>query len=120
MHDLEFARRCALKREDRLLLVADREDRAPSAARTGAGKELARELSDDFPLPRTCVLRFVYQQVVDAGVELVMHPGSAILGEQGEGLLDQVVIVEQPTSVLRHLIAGEDGVGDGDQRRGAV
>src|SRR5262249_16449342 len=120
MHGLEFARRRALKREDRLLLIADREDRAPDAARPGAGEELARDPPYDFPLLRAGVLRFIDQDMVDAGVELVIHPGGAILGEQHEGLVDQVVIVEQPTSVLGYLIAGEDSVGDGDQRGGTV
>src|SRR6516165_11055764 len=75
MHDLEFARGRALEREDRLLLVADGENRAPDEARAGAGEKFAREPPDDVPLLRARVLRFVDQHVVDALIELVVHPG---------------------------------------------
>ena len=72
----EGFRRRALEREDRLLVVADREDRAPqAAARAGAGGELGDEALDDVPLLRARVLRLVDQQMVDAEIELVVHPG---------------------------------------------
>ena len=67
----------ALEAEDRLLLVADREQRARThpLARALAGKELLRQLVDDAPLLRAGVLRFVDQDVVEPAVELVEHPG---------------------------------------------
>src|ERR1700682_3637368 len=58
----EFARRRALERKDRLLLVADREDRAGDAvARAFAGSEFGNDVSDDVPLPGAGVLRLVDQ-----------------------------------------------------------
>src|SRR5215475_4961100 len=43
MHGLEFTRGCALEGEDRLFLVADREDRPLDEARAGAGKKFSAE-----------------------------------------------------------------------------
>ena len=72
---IEFLRRRALEGEDRLLLVADREDGAHhTIARTFAGRKLRDQMSNDVPLPRARVLRLVDQHMVDAAVELVMHP----------------------------------------------
>ena len=72
---VEFPRRRALEREDRLLLVADREHGAHHAvARAGAGGEFRDDVRDDVPLPRAGVLRLVDQHMIDAAVELVMHP----------------------------------------------
>jgi hypothetical protein len=66
----------ALERVDRLLLVADREDRAVTAARRVAGEEFVRQAGfDDRPLFRAGVLRLVDEDMVDALVELVVHPG---------------------------------------------
>src|SRR5262249_6024635 len=59
VHDLEFARGRALEREDRLLLVADGENRALDEARAGPREEFAREPPDDVPLLWARVLRFV-------------------------------------------------------------
>ena len=68
-------RRCALKREDRLLLVADREDGAlDAAAGAGAGREIFGDVRDDLPLSWAGVLRLVDQDVVDALIELVVNP----------------------------------------------
>ena len=54
----ELTRCRALKREDRLLLVADREDRAGDAiARAFAGGEFGDDVVDDIPLPGARVLR---------------------------------------------------------------
>ena len=50
---------------------------------------------DDLPLPRTGVLRLVDQHVIDAAVELVMHPASRSACQQGQRLVDQIVIIEQ-------------------------
>src|SRR5207302_8217223 len=71
----ELTRCRALKREDRLLLVADREDRAGDAiARAFAGGEFGDDVVDDIPLPGARVLRLVDQHMINAAVELVMHP----------------------------------------------
>ena len=120
VHDLEFARSRALEREDRLFLVAHGENRALEEARAGAGEKFAREAPDDLPLLRARVLRFVDQHVIDALIELVVHPGRPLLAEQRQGLFDQVVVIEVSAPVLRRLVAGDHGIGDGDERRGAV
>src|ERR1700732_1079091 len=72
---IEFMRGRALERKDRLLLVADGEDGAGNAvARALAGGEFGDDMGDDVPLPGARVLRLVDQDMVDAAVELVMHP----------------------------------------------
>ncbi len=119
-HGVELARRRALEREDGLLLVADREDGSLDRAGAGTGEEFGGQQPDDLPLLRAGVLRLVDQHVVDALVELVVHPGRPVLAEQVQRLVDQVVVVEQPAPVLRPLVAGDHGIGDGDERRGAV
>src|ERR1700690_4674559 len=74
-HLVEGARRRALEREDRLLLVADREHRAPRVGARAAGGEFGDDGAHDAPLLRAGVLRLVDQHVVDAEIELVEHPG---------------------------------------------
>jgi hypothetical protein len=82
-HLVEGVRRRALKREDRLLLVADREDGALDiVARAEARGELGSEKTDDLPLLGTGVLRLVDQHVVDAIVELVVHPGRLAVSQE--------------------------------------
>ena len=120
MHDGELTRRRALEGENRLLLVADREDRPSDQARAGAGEKFGGEAGDDFPLLRARILRLVDQHVVDALIELVVHPGRPLLAQQRQGLFDQVVVIEVSAPVLRRLVAGDHGIGDGDERRGAV
>ena len=72
-----------------------------AVARAGAGEEFGRPAPDDLPLLRARVLRLVDQHMVDAAVELVVHPGGAIRRvEQRERLVDQVVVVEQAAPVL--------------------
>ena len=103
-----------------MLLVAHGEDRPVDGARAGAGKKLLGQKPDDLPLLRTRILRLVDQHVIDALIELVMHPGRAILAQQGAGLVDQIVVVEQPALVLRPLVAGDHRIGDGEERGRAV
>ena len=117
---VEFARRRALEREDRLLLVAHGEDRPVDGARAGAGKKLLGQKPDDLPLLRTGILRLVDQHMINALIELVMHPCSAILVQQDAGLVDQIVIVEKPALVLRPLVAGDHRISDGEERGRAV
>src|SRR5438105_4694295 len=61
----------ALEAEDRLLGVADREDRARPLGHRLAGEELLGERLHDLPLLGIGVLRLVDQDVVEAAVELV-------------------------------------------------
>ena len=98
---VEFVRRGALKRKDRLLLVADREDGAHHAvARAFAGGEFGNDVDDNVPLPRAGILRLVDQHVVDAAVELVVHPAGRDAVQHRQRLVDQVVIVEQAALLL--------------------
>ena len=78
----EFFRRGVLERIDRLFLVADREHGALYAARTGAGSEFSSEPAHDLPLLVAGVLRLVDQDMIDAEIELEMHPGRIDVGEQ--------------------------------------
>ena len=64
----------ALEAKDRLLGIANREDRADLGPRTLAGEELLRERGDDLPLLGIGVLRLVDENVVEAAVELEQHP----------------------------------------------
>ncbi len=52
-------------------------ERAQRAARAGADGELRHQPLDDVPLLRAGVLRLVDQEMIDAEVELVVHPGRA-------------------------------------------
>ena len=88
--------------------------------RARAGEELGGQTPDDLPLLRARVLRLVDQHVIDAVVELVVHPGGALLAQQRERLVDQVVVVEQAAPVLLGLVARDHRVRDGQQRRGAI
>jgi hypothetical protein len=62
----------------------------------------------------------VDQDVVDAEVELVVHPGGIHIGEQRPRLLDQVVVVQEAAMVLFGAVATDHRLGDGDQRRALV
>ena len=81
-HLAEPRRVGALEREDRLLLVADGEQRAELLACPGAGEELGGKRLDDAPLRRVGVLRLVNQDVVDAAVDFVQHPGGGVGARQ--------------------------------------
>ncbi len=118
---VEFVRRGALKRKDRLLLVADREDGAHDAvARALAGGEFGNDVGDDLPLPRAGILRLVDQHMVDAAIELVVHPAGRDAGKHVQRLVDQVVIVEQAALLLLAPVIRRRGGGDVQQRLGAV
>src|SRR4029079_11548616 len=97
-------------------LVRDGEKRAGDGAGARGGKKLTGQKPDDIPLLRARILRFVNQHVVDALVELVMHPGSAVFTQQGERLVDQIVVVEESAPVLRALVTGDHGISDGQER----
>ena len=116
----EFFRRGVLERIDRLLFVADREHGALYAARAGAGSEFSSEPAHDLPLLVAGVLRLVDQDMIDAEIELEMHPGCIDVGEKLERLVDQVVIVEQPAALLLPGVARHHLVRDGDKGGAAV
>ena len=92
----------ALEPEDRLLVVADHEQRAPAILGLGiAGEIFGGERVDNRPLVGIGVLRFVDQDVVGALVELVAHPIAhprAI--EQPPRPVDQVVEIGDPGGAL--------------------
>ena len=88
--------------------------------RAAAREELADQRLDDGPLLGAGVLRLVDQHVMDAAVELVVHPGGGHVVEQVERLVDQVLIVEQPAPVLLGAEALDHRVGDGEQGDAAV
>ncbi len=109
----EPRRVCALERVDRLFLIAHGEQRARPFARTGTGEELLCQALDDRPLRRVRVLRLVDQDMIDAAVDLVQHPGcGARAREQIERLDDQIVIVERGLAALPPLVIAHDRVGE--------
>ena len=115
----EHARRGALEGVDRLLFVADGEDRAGDLAGPGAGEELLHQLAHHLPLARTGVLRLVDQHMVDALVELVMDPrGGGRAGQELGGPHDQILEIQPPAPALEDGVVALEGVGD-HQRRGA-
>ncbi len=88
----------ALEGIDRLLLVADHEDRARRSrrARRSPLVNSCARLLDHVPLRRAGVLRLVDQDVVDAAVEPVQHPGRDRAGRSADraALQDQIVEIE--------------------------
>src|SRR5580658_8672277 len=98
-HRIEHRRRGALKREDRLLFVADREERADPPTRALAGQEVGSDLTQDVPLRLRGVLRLVDQNMVDAGIELIEHPGRVRVLQQCAGALDEIVEIEPAARV---------------------
>ena len=69
--------------------------RAPAPAKNSAVRAWAM-----LPLRRRGVLHLVEQQVVEAAVELVEHPGGAGIDQQLRGAADQVVVVHQAAVLL--------------------
>ena len=109
----------ALEGIDRLLFVADRKDGAVHAvARSEAGKEIFGEAPHHIPLVGAGVLGFVDQDVIDALVELVLHPGADIgTRQQPRRAGDQVVEIEKAARCLHPLVAGDQPVGHHQRRR---
>ncbi len=120
-HAMEGFRIGALEAVDRLLDVADREDRARLLARAGAGEEFLGQCRDDLPLLRAGVLRLVDQDVVEAAVELEQHPGrSARAMQQVARAEDQIVVIERGMARLVALVGGQQRLADderGDAQR---
>ncbi len=113
--------RCrALETVDRLLLVADDEDSPRLRAQIAAAGELLGELAQDRPLRLAGVLRLVEQDVVDAGIELVEHPGGLDAQAASACAGDQVVIIEQRARALLALVGGEHPRHQQRQRGAAI
>jgi hypothetical protein len=74
-HFGKFLRRRILKRIDRLFFVSHREHGAPRVARAGASGEFGGKTAHDLPLLAAGILRLVDQEMIDAEIELVVHPG---------------------------------------------
>ena len=116
MRAIELRRVGALERIDRLFAVAHREDRAGTIARARTCEELLGQRMGDAPLLRRGVLHLVQQQMVEAAVELVKHPGGSRIEQQRPGAVDQVVVVEQPGRFLPPGVAAGNRAGQRRQR----
>ena len=110
-----------LERIDRLLLVADREQGAGPLHGAVAAEEFGGQLADHPPLFGIGVLAFVDEDVGDARIELVAHPGRLLaMGKQVAELVDQVVEIEPGMGPLLRLVALDDGAQQIEQRFGAL
>jgi hypothetical protein len=65
-------------------------------------------------------LRLVDQDVVEPEIELVMHPARIDLRQHFAGLVDEIIVIKEPTAVLLGAIVFDHLARDGDERRGAV
>ena len=65
-----------------------------------AGQEVGSNFAQDVPLRLRSILRLVDQNMVDAGIELVEHPGRVDVLQQRAGALDQIVEIEPAARVL--------------------
>ena len=117
----EHRRRGALEAVDRLLLVADRKQRARLVAGAVPGEELLGQRADDMPLHRARVLRLVHQDVIETAVELVEHPfDGARRPQQARGLADQIVEVERGLPGLGVAVALHDGIAQPHERQRGI
>ena len=119
-HLVEHVGPGALERVDRLFLVADRKERAVLRGAAGPGEELIRDCAQDLPLLGRRVLGLVHQDVVDAAVELVEHPGRTGGRQQVPGALDQILEVEEPAPALGRVVVVEDRARHRHQGGGAL
>ncbi len=105
-----------LEAVDRLLHVADREQRALGVAGAAAGIELLRQGGDHGPLVGAGVLGLVDQHMVDAAIQLVEDPGrDPRQVEERTRAQDQVLVVEHGARRLGQLVAGEDRLAEAQQ-----
>ena len=110
----EPLRRGPLERVDRLLLVADGEDRPRARVGPGAGEELTRQHLQDVPLVGGGVLGLVQQHMVNAAVQLVEHPGGVgAHGQEVVGAGDEVAEVQPPLGRLGGVVEAGVGAGQG-------
>src|SRR5471030_570117 len=77
-------------------------------------------MRDDVPLPGASVLRLVDQHVIDAAVELEMHPAGGDAVQHLQRLVDQVVVVQQAAFLFFAAVVGGDGGRDDKERLRAV
>ena len=109
----------ALEAVDRLLCVANRENRAvaltPHAAL--AGEKLVRERFDDVPLVGVRVLRLVDQDVIEPPIELEQHPRrDARPPQEFERLHHEIVEIEEPMQSFAFFIGAQHGIPEPEQR----
>ena len=114
-HRVEGTRLRTLEGEDRLLLVADREEGAMHVALSRAVGEFMRDGFQNVPLIGRGVLRLVDENMVDAAVELVQHPARIGALEQAARRHDQVAEIEQAARFLFGAIGLQDLAHDGQQ-----
>ena len=116
-HAGEHGGRRTLEAVDRLLLVADGEQRARHVAGAAAGEELLGQRADHIPLHGARILRLVDQDVIETAVELVEHPLHRLGGgEQAGGLADEVLEVERGGPRLGATVAVEHVAAEPQQR----
>ena len=112
------ARVGALKAVDRLLRIADGENRANAILGAAAGEELGGKRGDDLPLLGIGVLRLVDQDMVEPAVELEQNPRrDPRPAQQFKRLQHEIVVIEQPKKPLAPLIGLQHRVADPRQRR---
>ena len=112
-----------MERVDRLLFVADGEDRPQRVACAASREEFPGERLDDTPLGGTGVLRFVDEDVVEAAVKLVEHPlggAETLAGKQARRARDQILEVERAGSLLGGGIVVQRRAGEAIEGGGGV
>ncbi|MCY1173409.1 hypothetical protein D9M73_135680 [compost metagenome] len=114
----EIARVGALEAEDRLLEIADGEQRAqPLAMASLAREEFLDQRADDRPLVGIGILRLVDQHMLGRLVEFVAHPfAHARLAEQRDRRADQIVEIDRAEPPFR-LVIGRSILPPDRQRR---
>ncbi len=97
----------ALKRVDRLLDVTHGEhgaldlDAVFIGPRPLAREEIAGQRVRNIPLHAGAILHLIQQQMIDAAIQLELHPGGAVILQQPQTATDQVVIIHQPAARFR-------------------
>ena len=77
-------------------------------------------MGDDVPLPGAGILGLVDQDMIDAAIELVMHPAGRNPVQHRKRLVDQIVIVEQAAFLFLAPVIRGGGGRNMQQRLGAV
>ncbi len=107
----EIARAGPLEAEDRLFVIADRENGPHRiAARAQPVEEIVGQSLHDAPLGFVGVLRLVHQDVVETAVELVADPvRHRAVGQKLRGAGDEIVEINQSLARLRLFPAQSEG-----------